>query len=1012
MSISATSMMEALALAEQELEAMEAKELERQTAHREHRAPWRDPERVPKNQSETIDTDTFRTPPFHRAQPLLLLSVTLIAFLNLLQGVSRDACRTTILAITATVRLAFQFTPSGFRKPLTPTEEHLLKQFPRDLRTITTWLQVDPDIVRYISCPSCHKLYRVPLVCPDLCDHKDSERSKPCNAPLFRSRRHANGRQFDKARRLFSTQPLAPWLSRFLHRPGVEDLLDTSFTRKPPTDGRMHDIWDSPTWHFFEGPDGAPYCQQSGNLVFSLFIDGFNPLGNKQVYPIVFPWSSVADTIRFELQAGKKFSMGLILLVCMSLPPSHRYRPENLYIAGIIPGPSQPNVHQINEVLRPLVDDFKRAWTGLHLSSTFRHPRGRWISSAIFPLICDLAAVRTVGGFGAHNAKFFCTFCYLERDDIESLDHESWGCRDPETLKQQSEAYRDTKTKSGKEALFKTNSVRYSILSELKYWDPTKHIVVEPVHNNIIGLLANHGRRKLGLDILAIEKYETAVRRRAAQKRRWAEEDEEDVGMEDAEVLRDEARLAGMTPFAATGPASTTKQLRHLHTQTPLPVSFSDSFENTYDSDQEMSDGDYKTANVTRSDLSSSESDSEDEGELGGPALNKHDVKYVRKVIEEVTLPTWVTRVPQNIGEPSHGRLKADEWFILFSVHLSVALVDLWTSPQSTRRQDALLQNFHHLVSAVHLSTRYSTSNSDAKQYLDHILQYRQTIRKLWPAQNSVPNHHLAVHTHKLLERLGPTPAYSAWAGERTNGILASTHNNGHLAQADFTFLRQFCRRGNLRVLINNLKHAYPTELSDLLSPFQDLQHNPESTLYSPHSALPAALPIRQNTVPISHYLALLSRFNSEDKNIWRHFADFKRPWPSEHILSPIAYSLPLLQLSGRDYTTSQQHPGNSLVFCRTLASATPLPAQIFAIYRAGPNNSLFFVVRFFRPLQENNPYLNLPGLQATLCRNSFGEAVAIRQSEIIAHAARHLKDPGAFGITGQIAVFINLDRA
>ena len=44
------------------------------------------------------------------------------------------------------------------------------------------------------------------------------------------------------------------------------------------------------------------------DMSFSLCVDYFNPLGNKQ--------------------AGKKKSIGLISLVCLNLPPDMRYKPE------------------------------------------------------------------------------------------------------------------------------------------------------------------------------------------------------------------------------------------------------------------------------------------------------------------------------------------------------------------------------------------------------------------------------------------------------------------------------------------------------------------------------------------------------------------------------------------------------------------------------------------------------------------------------------------------------------
>jgi hypothetical protein len=63
----------------------------------------------------------------------------------------------------------------------------------------------------------------------------------------------------------------------------------------------MRDIFDGETLRNFKGPDGRHFSfgKGEGRYVFSLSVDFFNPLGNKQ--------------------AGKKVSVGLISLVCLNL---------------------------------------------------------------------------------------------------------------------------------------------------------------------------------------------------------------------------------------------------------------------------------------------------------------------------------------------------------------------------------------------------------------------------------------------------------------------------------------------------------------------------------------------------------------------------------------------------------------------------------------------------------------------------------------------------------------------
>jgi hypothetical protein len=60
--------------------------------------------------------------------------------------------------------------------------------------------------------------------------------------------------------------------------------------------------------------------------------------------------------------------------------------------------------------------------------------------------------------------------------------------------------WRDAKTKTERKGLYKTNGVRWSVLLELPYWDPTKSIVVDSMHNLFLGLVRFHFRHIICVD--------------------------------------------------------------------------------------------------------------------------------------------------------------------------------------------------------------------------------------------------------------------------------------------------------------------------------------------------------------------------------------------------------------------------------------------------------------------------------------------------------------------------------
>lgn len=90
------------------------------------------------------------------------------------------------------------------------------------------------------------------------------------------------------------------------------------------------------------GPDHQSFIHgdwkaSEARYVFSLCMDRFNPLRSKE--------------------AGKKYSIGAIYMVCLNLPPSLQYQIENVFLVGIIPGPHEPSKEQINYIVVPLVDN-------------------------------------------------------------------------------------------------------------------------------------------------------------------------------------------------------------------------------------------------------------------------------------------------------------------------------------------------------------------------------------------------------------------------------------------------------------------------------------------------------------------------------------------------------------------------------------------------------------------------------------------------------------------------------
>ncbi|KAI0715533.1 hypothetical protein C8T65DRAFT_527383, partial [Cerioporus squamosus] len=142
------------------------------------------------------------------------------------------------------------------------------------------------------------------------------------------------------------------------------------------------------------------------------------------------------------------------------------------------------------------------------------------------------------------------------------------------------------------------------------------------------------------------------------------------------------------------------------------------------------------------------------------------------------SLPSSIGRVPVNVGSAGAGTLSADQWRTLCMVHLVITLTRLWANFPADDRRRQLLDNFLDLVTAVRYANVRRTSQGRIAMYKYHIFRYIQGLRRLFPEQDLVPNHHLALHFGDVLEQFGPSDAYWAFPFERLIRIIRQAKIN------------------------------------------------------------------------------------------------------------------------------------------------------------------------------------------------------------------------------------------
>lgn len=146
--------------------------------------------------------------------------------------------------------------------------------------------------------------------------------------------------------------------------------------------------------------------------------------------------------------------------------------------------------------------------------------------------------------------------------------------------------------------------------------------------------------------------------------------------------------------------------------------------------------------------------------------------------IAKTVLPSWIGRAPPDIGNPAHGKLSADQWRTLCTVHLPVTLTRVWSQSDATRNQTKMLENFLDLVTAVLWGTPRRLTKKNIKVYDHYIFKYTRGLLSTYPDLHLIPNQHYAMHLGDILRRFGPTHAYWAFPFERFIGLLRQIRTN------------------------------------------------------------------------------------------------------------------------------------------------------------------------------------------------------------------------------------------
>ncbi|KAG5221275.1 Polyketide synthase/peptide synthetase [Salix suchowensis] len=415
---------------------------------------------------------------FSGLDPILQLWMFMAVVCNVSAGLSHRACRfllqmTHYIVQTCLIALSeYEHLPAIFKNMLE-------KDWPKDIRSARSTFKVEARETIYAVCPSktCHSTYG-----PEQSTEHADIYPELCTAVINKTTRRYVGRDFVGV-------PIKPyivfdfkdWLASVLSRPGYEDMMDGAWDQmKIPTDGKMDNILQGEIPRTFLGPDGRHFSEGG------------------RMGAIYFPCAVTGLTRSRTRWAANTFP--------------HHARPDRTQIC------CQPIPEAACQDLPPFLGHGRSFLPDLQV------PYGTVVMCAIICVICDLPGARKFGGFSACTHSFYCAICLCRLPgsikhsidtNVDQLECPSCECLKPEhafgcwnVSAWERRQYYDTVARAtafnlapdeaSAQSSFDQSGLRYTELLELPYFDPTRFIVVDSMHNLFLGLLKEHFTNVLG----------------------------------------------------------------------------------------------------------------------------------------------------------------------------------------------------------------------------------------------------------------------------------------------------------------------------------------------------------------------------------------------------------------------------------------------------------------------------------------------------------------------------------
>ncbi|EGG09229.1 uncharacterized protein MELLADRAFT_61408 [Melampsora larici-populina 98AG31] len=413
----------------------------------------------------------------------------------------------------------------------------------------------------------------------------------------------------------------------------------------------------------------------------------------------------------------------------------------------------------------------------------------------------------------------------------------------------------------------------------------------------------------------------------------------------------------------------------------------------------------------------------------------KKHLNILREVIRQAHLPSWIGRVPQTVGSSKGGKLKADEWVVLYEVMIIPAFILFFhrKGHLSCITDHEIVRNTLHLISILKIVRRFEVQDKDLGALKYHIKSYRHGLSELFTSLSVTPNLHMLLHIPQVVRVFGPAPYWTAWSFEATNGSLAKIPTNNHdKGSREYTILNKWTTGQNMRCVLPDLCKQLPKKTAANLSKFL----SPKCTDGSASAYLregrggPTTLrynPKKNETLDYDAHLLLLSRMKEiyGDKAILSTDVYKKSQHNEDKILiSRWVNQMVSVKCHNVVYSTNKKNPGNSIVLYPIRISKHKkgfvwgkINEIFMTIVRRDGNidQQIWIDISRYATLtaahQRKHGFTDWPYSGFSVVYDREKKKDMVRLDEIVGHGASWENPQGCFGIKEPTLLIINLSK-